>query len=321
MLGSDILDAAIGLFLVYFLFSVLCSALNEWITGHLRGMRAKVLEVGIGRLLGGAATKDEFFKLPLVKSLTQKDSSKPSYLSGAIFVDGLVTLLKNRAEEAKPPLDAAALQGAGNDLESLRRLLDKLPGAELTLTLQSLLSGAKDMDEARQRLEAWFNEGMDRASGWYKKHTQAWTAGLALAIVCAFNVDTLTITRELLNDSRLRAVLVAAAAETVKQPVATNAPTGGTNNVWAMEKRIQELELPIGWAWRTNSINASTTPPTIDRTLLRPGEGWLMKIGGLLVTACAVSLGAPFWFDLIGRLINLRAAGRKPDVPKGEKKK
>jgi hypothetical protein len=30
------------------------------------------------------------------------------------------------------------------------------------------------------------------------------------------------------------------------------------------------------------------------------------------MTALAVSLGAPFWFDLLGRLVNLRATGARP---------
>ena len=32
-----------------------------------------------------------------------------------------------------------------------------------------------------------------------------------------------------------------------------------------------------------------------------------------LVTALALSLGAPFWFDLLNRLVNLRQTGKPPD--------
>jgi len=40
---------------------------------------------------------------------------------------------------------------------------------------------------------------------------------------------------------------------------------------------------------------------------------WLLfKLLGCAMTALAVSLGAPFWFDLFGRLVNLRATGAKP---------
>jgi hypothetical protein len=37
-----------------------------------------------------------------------------------------------------------------------------------------------------------------------------------------------------------------------------------------------------------------------------------MKAAGLAITVLAVSLGAPFWFDLLNKLANLRASGPKP---------
>jgi hypothetical protein len=40
---------------------------------------------------------------------------------------------------------------------------------------------------------------------------------------------------------------------------------------------------------------------------------WLM-ISGWLITALAISLGAPFWFDLLSKIIQLRAAGKTPDA-------
>jgi hypothetical protein len=35
--------------------------------------------------------------------------------------------------------------------------------------------------------------------------------------------------------------------------------------------------------------------------------------GGWVLTAFAVSPGAPFWFDLLGKVSNLRGAGIKPE--------
>lgn len=261
MFGSDILDAAIGLFLVYFLFSVLCSTLNEWIVGHMRGMRAKTLEIGIERLLACSDTKNDFFNLPLIRSLAIKNEAKPSYISSATFVDGLLALVKAKATEVDPTLADITLDKASQELDPLRVVVSALKGVEMQPILESLLSGAKDMEEARKKLEAWFNEGMDRATGWYKKHAQIWTAVLALGVVGFFNLDTLTIMRELMSNSKLRATLVASAEETVKQPTEANNPSMASNTVAAIEQKIKELQLPIGWAWHTNVINAASTPP------------------------------------------------------------
>jgi hypothetical protein len=51
------------------------------------------------------------------------------------------------------------------------------------------------------------------------------------------------------------------------------------------------------------------------------GGGWLLKILGCLWTGLALSLGAPFWFDLLQKFVNLRAAGTKPpsNAPGAEK--
>ncbi len=51
---------------------------------------------------------------------------------------------------------------------------------------------------------------------------------------------------------------------------------------------------PIGWK------EVPTDLLEILKTLL----GWL-------ITAAAVSLGAPFWFDLLGKVANLRGDGGK----------
>jgi hypothetical protein len=39
----------------------------------------------------------------------------------------------------------------------------------------------------------------------------------------------------------------------------------------------------------------------------------LRSLLGYIITALAISLGAPFWFDLLSKFIELRYAGKKPD--------
>lgn len=317
MFGSDIIDAAIGLFLVYLLFSVLSSALNEWIVGHLRGMRAKMLEQAIERMLASPELKKEFYDLPLIKSLASSDKTKPSYISSEMFLDSLVTLLKNKAKAADANLDQLSVEKASENLESLTKLLrENLGSLPVQPILLSLLSGARDIDDARRKLEVWFNEAMERASGWYKKHVQICMAIIAVGLAVIFNVDTFTIARELLGNSQLRAVLVASAEETVKQNSITNS---SSTDIAQMAGKIQSLNLPIGWPACTNFMELPSKGTEAQITWLRPGETLPMKIGGLLVTAGAISMGAPFWFDLLGKLVNLRAAGSKPAPTKRAK--
>ncbi len=47
---------------------------------------------------------------------------------------------------------------------------------------------------------------------------------------------------------------------------------------------------------------------------------YLTKIFGLLLTAGAASLGAPFWFDVLNKIITIRSAGKAPEEsPKSPK--
>lgn len=320
MFGSNILEAAIGLFLVYFLFSVLCSALNEWIVGHFKRTRARTLETGILRLLGSRTAADAFFALPLIQSLSEKPTDKPSYISTRLFVDALVALLHNLPTTAKPdgapeptptPIPVTAANAA-QDLAALRQLLDAQPDPILRETLHSLLAPCTTLEQARHRLASWFDEGMDRASGWYRKHAQKWTLGIAAGVVICFNADSITIARELLSNSRLRNSLVVAAERTANDPRASAlAYTGIAPNpeFGVVRDEIAALQLPIGWHWSKQIVDGV---PNFN-PVLRPGENWPMKFGGWLITIGAISLGAPFWFELMGRLINLRAAGRKPE--------
>jgi len=58
------------------------------------------------------------------------------------------------------------------------------------------------------------------------------------------------------------------------------------------------LGLELGWkSWPTSS------------------GAWLLTILGLLVSTLAVSMGAPFWFDVLKRFVNLRSAGEPPTPP------
>ena len=39
----------------------------------------------------------------------------------------------------------------------------------------------------------------------------------------------------------------------------------------------------------------------------------MLSLFGWLLTGVAITLGAPFWFDVLGKVSNLRASGIKPD--------
>jgi hypothetical protein len=65
--------------------------------------------------------------------------------------------------------------------------------------------------------------------------------------------------------------------------------------------------LPIGWHF-DSTAPASSAPKTAWARIW----GGLTTVAGWLLTGLALSLGAPFWFDLLSKFINIRGAGEKP---------
>ena len=67
---------------------------------------------------------------------------------------------------------------------------------------------------------------------------------------------------------------------------------------------LQSLGLPLGWGDRQNWPRGEGWPHAWD---------WLSKVMGLLLTAGAASLGAPFWFDMLNKIVSVRSAGKAPE--------
>jgi hypothetical protein len=70
--------------------------------------------------------------------------------------------------------------------------------------------------------------------------------------------------------------------------------------------QLQPFGLPIGW----------------DLVRLRGTRSWpaeetiLIKMVGLFLSACEIIVGAPIWFDVLNRFVNIRSGGKPPeDMP------
>ena len=70
-------------------------------------------------------------------------------------------------------------------------------------------------------------------------------------------------------------------------------------------------------------LRTEDAPPPDPRMMMSlSGDNllwWFLKLLGLAATALAISQGAPFWFDLLQKAVNLRLAGDAPDEKKQKK--
>jgi hypothetical protein len=286
MFGSTILDVAIGIIFIYLLVSLVISAINELIAAKLKS-RATNLSQGIQALLqdpSQAGWVAKVYQHPLIQSLSQPNS-KPSYIPSRTFALALLDLVAPATTDGKRTL-ADLKAGMANLPEPLQK------------TLTNLLDEAQhDVERLKTQIEIWFNNGMDRASGWYKRKTQWIQFFIGLTLVILLNIDSVHIGRSLFAvNSPMRASLVESAKSFAAQPGGTNKPMKDVVDA------ISSASLPIGW---------SEFP--------KPDQ-WPTIVVGWLITAFAVSLGAPFWFDLLNKFVNIRAAGKAPEEqPKSPK--
>src|SRR6185295_2066859 len=216
-----------------------------------------------------------------------------------------------------------------------------IPDAKLRGTLLALHDEAKgDVDALKKNIEIWFNNSMDRVSGWYKRRNQAFTFAVAAVLVLFLNIDTVLLVHALSENQALREAIVKQAQiydKTTEKP-ASGAPgkpgeTSGSEQIAAGQKQFQELRaevgalgLPIGWM----TVPKKKTGGPDENADFRwfPAGDWnlwgqtlLFHLLGWIVSMFAVSLGAPFWFDMLNKIITIRSSGKAPEEkPKSPEK-
>ncbi|MEY2443585.1 MAG: hypothetical protein QOE00_165, partial [Ilumatobacteraceae bacterium] len=303
-----VVEVVIGLVFFFWLVSVLASAINEAIANLFR-MRAHGLEKGIKSMLGDEHV-ETFFQTAIVLSQRKPGTNrKPSYLDRSIFTDALQELF-------------------GVEGTSFRLDLSNVANDHLRTRLEQFAAKVgNDATQFRKELETWFDNTMDRASGWYKRRSHLILFIIGLVVAGVANMSPVTIGQRLWNDASFRSIVNAEAADAIASATPTTtsatpttttttllAPAGGVSPPATQQsttttpptpapgplqraeseyRRIHQLNLPAGWG-------ADNQPK---------GAGWWAAILGWLITAFAVTLGAPFWFDVLNKVSRLRTAG------------
>ncbi|MFQ5684302.1 MAG: hypothetical protein ACE5HC_13660 [Candidatus Binatia bacterium] len=286
-----ILEVIIGLVFVYLILSLICSAVQETIAA-VCGWRSNTLQEGIQNLLDDPNIKDaagnvrdlkeEVYNHPLVNKLAKK-GKRPSYVPARNFAVALLDVLKDP-------------NASGGPLTEARATVDNLPHGPVRKALAGLIDTAQgDIAQVRKNIETWFDDSMDRVSGWYKRNAHKWMVGIALGLTIFMNVDSVEISRRLWKDPQLRAQVVAQADVLVDK----NATELEKETIKNLQQELNEL--PVGW-----------DIPSLKSLGANPWS-LIPKVVGLILTTIAVSLGAPFWFDGLNKLLNIRAAGRRPE--------
>jgi hypothetical protein len=307
LFNSTTLDVILGLVFVYLLLAIMCTTINEWLAGILN-TRSDNLAAGIKQLLDAQPDASgntnsflqKFYAHPLISGMltpgTSGDSAHPSYLPARTFATAVMDL----ATPGKPgAITFADLEGG----------VKAMPNGDVKTALLALIQNAhSNLSQAQKNIESWFDDTMDRASGWYKRRTEVTTVIIAVVLTVGANADTINIVRALWQNPTQRALLVQKAKARANEGLGNTVSVKYENKdkplqpTTIREVSKDELEaLGAVLGWRKDNANVDFW-------------GWAERLLGWFLTIVAVSLGAPFWFGILTKIVNIRNAGKKPEA-------
>jgi hypothetical protein len=287
MFNSTIFDVVFGLVSVFLAISLFTSALTEAVSSIIN-LRARTLLNGMKQLLNDPGFDGLALELynhalinPLSSGATKSGSApavKPSYIQPRHFALALIDTMQRAAGQAA----------------TLEQSIDKITDPQIKNTLRTLYQRADgQVDLFREQVAQWFNNAMDRLTGVYKRRTKLISFLLALFVAALFNADPIH-----LADTLWQRPAVAAQLAKLDLSTTINRDHPETEAL-PLIQLIEGAGPLLGWSGFANDKRAH-------------GAGLALMLLGWIIAAGAALFGAPFWFDVLQRFVQLRGTGRPP---------
>jgi hypothetical protein len=314
---------------MYLVLSLVCTVVNEYVASKL-SLRSRSLKDSLFELLDDQSVRTRFYEHGLIAG-----TNSALVRASALFASG-ASRTNDQVTAAAPPSDAhpsyiasttfvLALLGSltgsdatGGDVPQFAEVqsaIRKLPPSRIKSALvSSLVTSQGDFDRFRASVASWFDDSMDRLSGAYKRNLKRIAIFVGCVIAVIVNADSFLVGKTLWSDSALRAEMVQVADTTSKSRAEQTDYGGIMREFQSANDRLRPL--PVGWPLcRNQSAPAAAQSDSRDACPPRDQMIWfgVTKLLGWFATGLALSLGAPFWFDLLSRFINIRSAGIKPE--------
>lgn len=346
MTSFPILDLIAGLIFIYFLLALINNSCIELYSGFI-GLRSEVLTHWIKKTFGDVAGK--ITDHVLLNGMSSPGKSA-HYMNAKSFAKTIAELVYTSAKESAENKDT--ITTSSFEITNLNDAITKSAfPPEIKTLLRSFIAktsaqkkmnaAVSDVDHFEEQIEQWFNAIMERLTGHYKRKTVWYTFVFASIITVALNIDSLQLASYLYSnpDARLKLAHAAYTASqdssyikkvsALQQKMTALAKDSATtdsvhqvahslndlvnqmkNQKAAMDTAVASMNLyiPIGWPDKEYAQYRKQS-----------GECWyvLKKLGGLIMTILAICLGAPFWFDVLSKVANLRSS-LKPDDKKNK---
>jgi hypothetical protein len=327
-------DIAIAFIFIILLLCIVTSGINELIMYALK-RRGKFLKSALTEVFNDSRYNRNYTEMlydhPLVDMLKRDDKSLPAYISSSIFASGMIDIIGNEYEKefVRFVQDEHTLEEKFIDereepdpYERFKKGVEAMKYSDLKILLRTIAENSANLIELRANLAKWYDDYMDRVSGWYKSKSQLWLFLIGLCVAITLNVDCFRLVSELNTNTALRGQVALAAENYLEtHPVNVSSPDSLKlifNSIDSAYQELNAFDLPIGWQETKPSDNFVASFFTENRMYFEKGE-WVQTIVGWIITAALLSFGSPFWFQLLNKLVDLRKAGRKPEPTNTEK--
>ncbi|TSJ39922.1 hypothetical protein [Fluviicola chungangensis] len=401
---NNILLILISLVFIYAVLSILVSILTEWLNYYFKE-RGIFLKDSIYKLLKDPINKDYgylFYNHVTIAGLKSAPDKLPQYVSSRMFAEVLIDIIAQQAVHNRKIQVSTSNEGAKkyklerteipeSVIERFQVGINEMNTSQFTDLMQSFLDKSENnYDKLKAHIEQWFNDYMDRVSGWYKTKQRKKFLAVGFLVAISLNVDSLHLLKVLSLDDNLKNRLVESAEHTVdnlekdstmrsnisflikstyvaksNEGAGNSQPDSNTiarihhivkqldsnsrvkdsiarmelNQLDSAMSLVSELNIPIGWSknaaplsWfqcrklRESNLEAmhpSKTPGLVSYLFTRNNDcsfGNILKyLLGIIISGVSLSFGAPFWFELLAKFVNIRRSGKIPEGDKSSK--
>lgn len=351
-----LVEIIISLAFVYFIISTAISGMaetiNKWMKTRGRFLKDSLEKVMNDPRNKNWA--DLVYTHPLVDSLKKNAKTPPSYISAETFSKALIDVLSEQGmkREVAYLQDGSVKVEESYDTNDLlvnfRIGLKSLKNSKFKAMMTSLVRYDDSIEKVSASIAAWYESYMDRTTGWFKWKMKRIVLYLAIPVTLLFNIDTVHVFKTLWNNNEVRAVLVSGAEKAVQESrpvlppgiydtVATSQDSLYMDYLKSLQQSLDTISgfltaynIPFGWPSKAalGEKCVKPAPPEGLSDTREKGPGFwcylkallrsitFVQVVGWLLTIMALSLGAPFWFDVMKKFVNIRNTGIKPEEKK-----
>jgi hypothetical protein len=223
-----------------------------------------------------------------------------------VFDDGTPTKneLMQLAQQGNPTAQALVERlGTSTITPALRNSLTSIARKVRAKTDDIQTAIRTEVQDFGHEIEKWFDRGMERATGVYKRNAKAVALLIGIGTAIAINADSFHIATRLVQDPVLRNSITST-AERLAVESGDDLASSIDQVQTVVDDAMKDLPFPLGY----NEV--------VLRQQIEAEESWPVplvprRFFGWIISGFAISMGSTFWFNVLKKIVNVRNTGDK----------